>query len=45
MNFLSGVNNVDLMNSITVMWQSMLAIFVVMAVIAVIVYLFTKVSK
>ena len=45
MNFFSSVNNVDLMNSITVMWQSMLAIFVVMAVIAVIVYLFTKISK
>ena len=35
----------DLMNALQVMWQGMLAIFIVMAVIALIVYIFTKFSK
>ena len=35
----------DLMSAVQVMWQGMLAIFIVMAVIATIVYIFTKVSK
>ncbi len=35
----------DLMSSVQVMWQGMLAIFIVMALIALIVYIFTKVSK
>lgn len=35
----------DLMNAVQVMWQGMLAIFIVMALIAVIVYVFTKFSK
>ena len=39
------MNYADLMSSVKLMGQSMLAIFVVMAVIAFIVYLFTKVSK
>ena len=32
----------DLAAAITIMWQSMLGIFLVMAVIAIIVYCFTK---
>ncbi len=35
----------DLMSALQVMWQGMLAIFIVMAVIALIVYIFTKISK
>ena len=35
----------DLMSAVQVMWQGMLAIFIVMAVIAAIVYMFTKISK
>ncbi|MBQ3022462.1 MAG: sodium pump decarboxylase gamma subunit [Clostridia bacterium] len=35
----------DLMNAVQVMWQGMLAIFIVMALIALIVYIFTKFSK
>ncbi len=35
----------DLMNAVQVMWQGMLAIFIVMALIAAIVYVFTKFSK
>ena len=41
MNF----NNADLMSAVTLMWQGMLAILVVMAIIAVVVYCFTKFSK
>lgn len=39
------MNYTDLMSSVKLMGQSMLAIFVVMAIISVIVYLFTKLSK
>lgn len=39
------MNYNDLMSSLTLMWQGMLGIFVVMAVIAIIVFLFTKFSK
>ena len=39
------MNYADLMSSFKLMGQSMLAIFVVMAAIAFIVYLFTKFSK
>ena len=39
------MNYTDLMSSVKLMGQSMLAIFVVMAAIALIVYLFTKFSK
>lgn len=39
------MNTQDLMSALTVMGQGMLAIFVVMAAIALIVYLFTKFSK
>ena len=35
----------DLMSAVQVMWQGMLAIFIVMALIAMIVYIFTKFSK
>lgn len=35
----------DLSAAITIMWQSMLGIFLVMAVIAIIVYCFTKASS
>lgn len=41
----SGMNYSDLMSAVKLMGQGMLAIFVVMALIAVIVYLFTKISK
>ncbi len=40
-----NINMVNLMSSLKLMWQGMLAIFIVMAVIALIVYLFTKFSK
>lgn len=39
------MNYTDLMSSFTLMWQGMAAIFVVMAAIALVVYLFTKFSK
>lgn len=39
------MNNVDLMSAVKLMGQGMFAIFVVMATISVIVYLFTKFSK
>lgn len=39
------MNTADLMSAIKLMGQGMLAIFIVMAAIAVIVYLFTKISK
>lgn len=39
------MNYSDLMSAVKLMGQGMLAIFVVMALIAVIVYLFTKISK
>ena len=40
-----NINYADLMSALTLMWQGMLAIFVVMAVISIIVFLFTKFSK
>jgi len=39
------MNYVDLMSSLKLMGQGMLAIFIVMAAIAIIVFLFTKFSK
>lgn len=39
------MNYTDLMSAVKLMGQGMLAIFAVMALIAVIVYLFTKLSK
>ncbi len=39
------MNYTDLMSAVKLMGQGMLAIFIVMAVISVIVYLFTKLSK
>ncbi len=39
------MNYTDLMSAVNVMWQGMLAIFIVMAAISLIVWLFTKVSK
>lgn len=39
------MNYVDLMSAFRLMWQGMAAIFIVMAAIALIVYLFTKISK
>ena len=45
MNVLNILKSADFLNSVKVMWQSMLAIFLVMAVISIIVYLFTKSSK
>ena len=45
MNVLNILKSADFLNSVKVMWQSMLAIFLVMAVISIIVYLFTKLSK
>lgn len=39
------MNYADLMSSVKLMGQSMLAIFIVMAAIAFIVYLFTKFSR
>ena len=39
------MNNADLMSAIKLMGQGMLGIFIVMAAIALIVYLFTKFSK
>jgi len=36
------MNYADLSAAITIMWQSMLGIFLVMAVIAILVYVFTK---
>jgi len=39
------LKSADFLNSVKVMWQSMLAIFLVMAVISIVVYLFTKISK
>ncbi len=39
------MNYTDLMSAVKLMWQGMLAIFIVMAAISVIVYLFTKISK
>lgn len=35
----------DLYDSLTLMWQGMLGIFIVMAIIALIVYILTKVAK
>ncbi len=43
--FMSSKMIADLMSSLQVMWQGMLAIFIVMGAIALIVYLFTKFSK
>ena len=40
-----NINYTDLMSAITLMGQGMLAIFIVMAAISIIVYLFTKFSK
>lgn len=40
-----NINYTDLIKSGTLMWQGMAAIFVVMAAIALVVYLFTKFSK
>ncbi len=39
------MNYTDLMSAVKLMGQGMLAIFIVMAAISVIVYLFTKLSK
>ena len=39
------MNYTDLMSAVQVMWQGMLAIFVVMGAISLIVSLFTKISK
>ena len=39
------INYVDLMSAVRLMWQGMVGIFIVMAAIAIIVYLLTKVSK
>ena len=39
------MNQTDLMSAVQLMGQGMLAIFLVMAAIAVIVYLFTRFSK
>ena len=39
------MNYTDLMSAVNVMWQGLLAIFIVMAAISLIVWLFTKVSK
>lgn len=39
------MNNIDLMSSVKLMGQGMLGIFIVMAAISLIVYLFTKLSK
>lgn len=40
-----NINMDNLFASLNLMWQGMLGIFAVMAVIAVIVYLFTKIQK
>lgn len=40
-----NINMYNLMSSLKLMWQGMLAIFIVMAVIAIIVFLFTKFIK
>ncbi len=40
-----NINYADLMGAGTLMWQGMAAIFIVMAAIALVVYLFTKFSK
>ena len=45
MNFINNINQDALMASFELMGKGMLAIFVVMAVISLIVYLFTKLSK
>lgn len=39
------MNYVDLISSVKLMGQGMLAIFIIMGAIALIVYLFTKISK
>jgi hypothetical protein len=39
------MNYIDLMSSVKLMGQGMLGIFIVMAAISLIVYLFTKLSK
>lgn len=39
------MNNASLSAALDLMWQGMAGIFVVMAVIALIVYIFTKISK
>ena len=36
------INTADLSAAITILWQSMLGIFLVMAVIAIVVFIFTK---
>lgn len=38
-------NMTDLMNSLTIMWQGMVGIFVVMVLIAFIVYLLSKIPS
>lgn len=43
--FKANVNVVDLKNSLTVTWQGLAAIFIVMAIIAIIVFIFAKVSS
>lgn len=43
--FKEVVNVSDLIKSLTVTWQGLLAIFIVMAVIAAIVFLFSKFSS
>ncbi len=45
MNFSSEINMVDLASSIKLMGQGMLGIFIVMAAIALIVYLLTKIPS
>ncbi|MDY3302862.1 MAG: sodium pump decarboxylase gamma subunit [Clostridia bacterium] len=39
------MNCTDLNSALNLMWQGMLGIFIVMATIALIVYLFTKIPK
>ncbi len=39
------LGNKDIGSAFQVMWQGMLSIFVVMAIISIVVYLFTKLSK
>ena len=43
--FKNNVNVTDLVNSLTVTWQGIIAIFIVMAVIALIVFFFAKFSS
>jgi len=42
---LGTINMVDLMSAFTITWQGMLGIFAVMALITLLVTIFTKISK